>query len=347
MAVDLQQILREQGSLRRAAAHLTELGIPTTKDSLRRRLSKLSSKPSDDEIPFDVPERPDGEVPFEELYRRRTQDYARRRKARERRDRTPVKVKLDGPIGLACQGDPHVDDDGTDIELLFAHAKVLAETEGMLVGCIGDVRNNWCGRLERLYGQQTTSAKEALTLTKAYVNMVPWLFMIGGNHDIWSGVDDPLEWLLSAGPSVYQPHETKLTLKLPRGREILIHAAHDFPGRSQYNPAFGPAKKALWDATSHIYLAGHIHQCGYQFGWNDSRKLMWHAVRIGSYKQYDRYAVELGFDFNGNIVCPVALINPEATNPVNLIRWEWDPLEGAERLTWMRRRWAAGKSLDG
>jgi hypothetical protein len=73
---------------------------------------------------------------------------------------------------------------------------------------------------------------------------------------------------------------------------------------------------------------------------------MWHALRIASYKRLDRYAEDLNLVDKSLYVCPVALIDPQATDPVNFIRWEFDPFEGAERLKWMRARYEAGRSAS-
>ena len=35
------------------------------------------------------------------------------------------------------------------------------KTDGLFGGNLGDIQNNWIGRLQALYGQQSTSAKES------------------------------------------------------------------------------------------------------------------------------------------------------------------------------------------
>ena len=51
------------------------------------------------------------------------------------------------------------------------------------------------GRLQALYGQQSTSAKESWRLTEHFVNH-EWLYLVAGNHDVWSGDYDPLEFIM-------------------------------------------------------------------------------------------------------------------------------------------------------
>ena len=71
---------------------------------------------------------------------------------------------------------------------------------------------------------------------------------------------------------------------------------------------------------------------------------MWHAVQIASYKKIDDYVEELNLERKDLYNAPVALIDPNASSPINFIRFEFDPHEAAERLRWMRSRWEMSKT---
>src|SRR5262245_62106485 len=98
---------------------------------------------------FEVPELPDPGPTAAELLERRTQDFHRKARAAEARRLIPIKVTVDGPIGVALFGDPHVDDDGTDIAKLQRDVETINRTPGLFAGNVGDYRNNWIGRLAR------------------------------------------------------------------------------------------------------------------------------------------------------------------------------------------------------
>jgi hypothetical protein len=144
---------------------------------------------------FESETLPSPDAPIGELIERRKLEWARKSKAETARRLINVKVKIDGPVGIVHFGDPHVDDPGTDIVALERHLKTVKNTPGMMGGNVGDLQNNWVGRLARLYAEQSTSAKEAWVLTEWMVKEIPWLYLIGGNHDLWSGAGDPLEWI--------------------------------------------------------------------------------------------------------------------------------------------------------
>lgn len=94
-----------------------------------------------------------------------------------------VRVLDDKPIAIHHFGDPHLDDAGTDIIAIERHLGLINKTPGMYAANVGDTTNNWVGRLARLYGEQTTSARQAWALAEWFVGAADWLYMIGGNHD--------------------------------------------------------------------------------------------------------------------------------------------------------------------
>lgn len=152
--------------------------LPANGGNEARRL-----RPGVEPKPFDVPELPDEKPTADELLARRIKQYQRKAKAKQARKLIPVNVRCDGPIAIAHFGDPHVDDDGTNLGLLQRHVDVVNRTEGMFAGNVGDFQNNWVGRLARLYAEQSTSAQEAWVLVEWLLTACDWLYLVGGNHD--------------------------------------------------------------------------------------------------------------------------------------------------------------------
>jgi hypothetical protein len=288
---------------------------------------------------FEIEELPSELPTAAELLKRRAAQFSRKKDAKEARHLVSVAVKADGPIGIAHLGDPHVDDDGTDIELLQRHVAIVNKTDGMFAGNAGDFSNNWVGRLARLYGQQSVSAAEAWVLVEWLIHSVNWLYLIGGNHDLWSGAGDPIKWMAKQARVSYEANGMRLGLTFPNGRVIRINARHDFQGRSQYDAAFGPAKAARWGWRDHILIAGHTHVSGYHPLRDPATGLISHALRVGSYKTYDRFAEEKGFP-NENFCCaPVTIIDPtEPDDSTRCVTVFFNLEEAAEYLTWKRKR---------
>lgn len=280
---------------------------------------------------FTVEDQPREIPPIEELIQERIRKF----KYKEKPNEVNINVNIDGPIGIAHFGDPHIDDDGTDIERLLRHASIVKETEGMFAGNVGDLQNNWVGRLAHLWSQQSTSAQEAWALTEYFVKLVPWLYLVRGNHDCWSGEGDPLDWIIG-GNTVNAKHGVRIRLHFPNGSEITINARHSFRGHSQYNTTHAIAKAAQMGWDDDILVGGHTHVSGYQLIKNPKSGKLSHCLQIGSYKIYDRFAEEKGFADKNAFQCPVTIINPYAENPLNLVQVIFDPEVAAEYLNWIR-----------
>jgi len=282
---------------------------------------------------------PDDDVPIEELIAQRKRKFQHKREHEEASKLIPIKIKMAGAIGILHFGDPHVDDDGTDIEALERHTDLVNRTEGLFAANVGDTTNNWVGRLAKLYGEQATSASQAWRLAEWFINRCDWLYMIGGNHDLWSGSGDPLRWIAKHQNSLYKSSEARIALRFPSGLEVRVNARHDHSGSSIWNPAHGPMKAALMGTRDHLYVAGHKHESAYSVLKDAISGITMHAMKVASYKIYDRYAKEHGFRDNCLSPCALTTINPALPpDHPDLVKVWWEPEEGADYLTFLRRR---------
>lgn len=282
---------------------------------------------------------PDDDVPIEELIEQRKRKFLHKREHEEASKLIPIRVKLGGAIGLLHFGDPHVDDDGCDIEAIERHTALVNKTEGLFACNVGDTTNNWCGRLARLYADQSTSASQAWKIAEWFVGRCDWLYMIAGNHDLWSGSGDPLKWIAKQQNALYKSSEARIALRFPNGMEVRVNARHDHSGSSIWNPAHGPMKAAIMGTRDHIYVAGHKHESAYSVLKDAISGITMHACKVASYKVYDRYAKDRGFRDNALSPCVLTTINPDLPpEHPDLVKVWWDPQEGADYLTYLRRR---------
>jgi hypothetical protein len=287
-------------------------------------------------------EKPVDEIDLDELIARRKQQFSRKARLEDAGKLINVRVRLDGPIGLVHLGDPHVDDDGTDIAALERHCGIVRATKGMFVGNVGDTTNNWIGRLARLYAQQSTTAREAWALAEWLFEMIgdKAIYLVGGNHDAWSGDGDPLSWIARqhTRAAANQSSEVRIALKFPKGRDVRVNARHDFKGHSLYNPAHGAMKSLLQGVRDHIAVCGHKHTSGYGVLKDPDTGMVGHAIQVAAYKIIDRYAREGGFRDQHISPCAVTVINPLATHEANVVQLFWEPEIAADYLTFLRRR---------
>lgn len=295
-------------------------------------------------MPIQAPTLPSTEPTAEELVSALKANYRRKLACEEARKLIHVPVPITGPIGIIHFGDPHVDDDGTDWEALERDIRLVQTTPGLYAANIGDTTNNWVGRLGHLYGQQSTTAKQAWILAEWFIKQLAgrWLYLIGGNHDAWSGEGDPLRWITSQVGALYEATEARVGLQFPNGKSMVVNARHDFAGGSMWNPTHGPMKAAQLGVRDDIVICGHKHKSGYSpLKDPESGKVM-HCLQVASYKRYDRYAREKGFRDQSLSPCVVTVIDPDATNPVDLVQVFWDAQRGADYLTFLRSRQKVG-----
>ena len=288
-----------------------------------------------------VPEE-SGDIDLDELRARRKAEFARVQAADEAGRLIPVKVNVPGPIAIWHCGDPHLDDPGTDLATLERHCEIVARTPGMFAGSVGDVTNNWIGRLARLHAEQSTTAREAWALAEWFVGAVPWLYMVAGNHDAWSGAGDPLRWITRQAGALYRETNARLELRGTGWSEaVRVNVRHDFAGHSQWNPAHGVGKAAQLGVRDHILVCGHKHVSGYMPIKDPETGLITHAVQVASYKRFDRYAREKGFRDQAISPCAVTVIDPQAS-PASRVQVFWEPEPASEYLVWLRRRRGCG-----
>lgn len=327
------------GSTYKAAS---ALGMP--RETLRSQVKRARERgltPEDPGRDFEIdPDLPDERPSTEELLARREKDFERKYIAKHARKLIDVKIKLNGPIGIAHFGDPHVDDDGCNIKLLRQHLNTIKRTPGLLGANLGDMHNNWIGRLARLYGQQSTSAADAWQLVEWMIKEIPWLYLVGGNHDCWSGDGDPLMWIARQQSVLHQAWGVRLNLKFPNGKEVRTNARHDFEGHSMWNPAHGPMKAVQGGWRDHILTCGHKHTSfvAGPLKCPATGILSW-AIRAAGYKVVDRYAEEKGLPDQNAFSTAVTIIDPQyGDDDTRLVTVIPDVDEGAEFLTWKRNR---------
>lgn len=333
-------ILRARGFNVSAAARDLEISRSAVRGRLRMIKSKWPSEAIISEsnwtqpTEFEYPEIPEPEPSYEELKIRAVADFKILQANREASKLIQVKIKVQGPYGIMLMGDPHIDDSGTDWELLSKDIELVKSTPGLFGANVGDVTNNWIGRLARLYGQQNMSRNRAILMAEGFIREIPWLWLDPGNHDLWSGADDPIKWITRFAGICYKWQGSRLQLITPNGRSIIVNSRHDHPGHSMYHSTHGPLKAAQFDSFhDDIYSCGHIHSGGYMYFVQPNGKKS-HIIRLSSYKIYDNHKDEMGFR-DHSMPSAVIVVNPEIENQVTFFP---EPAEGAKYLTYLRSK---------
>ena len=302
------------------------------KSTIKPRIVELSE--------FVVQEIPVEEMSIEDIIKYRNKKYNKKYQAYKNKKLIDIKINLHGPIGICHFGDPHVDDDGTNLAEIYDLCNLINNTDGMFAGNLGDVQNNWIGRLQALYGQQSTTAKESWILSEHFLKLVNWLYLIAGNHDVWSGDGDPLEFIMRDRPSVFEAHGARMNLRFPNGKSVRLNCRHQFKGNSMWNTAHAISRAVQTGWRDHILTAGHTHVSGYQVLKDPASGLISHAIQVASFKNMDDYANKLGLDDKNIFNAPVTIIDPQYDDNDNkLITTFFNPYEAADYLTFKRKRY--------
>lgn len=333
---DAVDALQKHGNQSKAAA---ALGM--SRESLQRRLKAAAErgiKPVLETEDLIFPDLPSSELSAEELIEQAAVRFERHRDARDARRWMEIKVKSNRPIGVCFMGDPHIDNNGCNWPLLRRDIKLLEDTPGLFAVNIGDLTDNWVGRLVRLYADQEMSKKQAWKLAKYLLRdcKIKWLCHLLGNHDAWN--DGPYLIKANAQPMVpVEDWQSRFQIVFPNGERVRVHAAHDFPGNSIWNPQHGPQKAAMLLEQADIFACGHKHTWAVNEGENAQRDFVYWLIRARGYKAIDSYADQLGYGSQKFGASITAVIDPAVDGP-RRIRCFPDLEEAAEFLTWKRAR---------
>lgn len=283
----------------------TEIGrrLGVTETTARRYARDLDIKPPEKAVPesrIELPDFPDDDIPITDIIDTMSKRFEKKKASYEAHTWFPIKVKDKKPIGILWFGDPHVDDNGCNWPALNHHIALCRDTDGLYGANIGDVSNNWAGRLVKLYANQDTSVKTARRLAQWFMldSGVKWIIWLLGNHDTWGDGAEILAQMAKLHGTqklVCHDWEARFRLTFPNGWEAKVFAAHDFSGSSQWNPLHGPMKAGQMGDDADLYICGHRHNWAYFCFENAARGgRCQHFLRVRGYKFMDDYARRLG-----------------------------------------------------
>ena len=344
-ATELKQ-LHAAGHGRRGAAKIIEeeTGRGCSPAVVRMAFNMMgleaSGRTADVPVVDRSPSIEDGEPPIEELIEERRK-AARRKSARANVHRRHLELPAE-PLGILVMGDPHVDNEGCDWDALASHVELAQQTEGVMGVCVGDLQDNWIGRLAKLYAKSSVRASSGWRLSEWLLESIQWLALVGGNHDEWSHAagHDPLKWISEkANVLCYAPDEIRLTLTWKDRSDlepIVWLIRHDFSGRSWFHPTHGPHKEAMLDGECHVLAAGHLHQWGLLMT-EQRRERVTYALRARGYKRQDDFARSKGFFEQSFGESALVILDPHAT-ATGKIQVFWDLELGCKILTHLREQ---------
>jgi len=306
--------------------HTVARELNVSEGTIRFRIKEFKDRnnTTDDisEPPFWVDELPDGDLSAEELVDRGVKRWERKQAAHNARKLININLskKFDGVFGVAIVGDPHLDDDGCNWKAITEDNKAMIDSSMVAIN-IGDLTNNWIGRLMAKYADQETTRQQAIKLIEWYLGNsgVYWAGVVGGNHDFWGHEHgNVLDFIMRTKPGVFENHGFRLNMICPNGRTVKLKAAR-----------FG---------SDDIYAAGHKHVSGYQIVKDHETGKISHAVRVAGYKELDEYSLQKGFRNHKIWESMCFIIDPSQDESLRFIKPVFNLQEASEEILWKRKK---------
>lgn len=260
----------------------------------------------------------------EELLCERAEEY--KRKQAHHLGKTDVRIRLRslGPFAIALCGDPHVDDAGTDLDGLAWFMAQCREHEHVYPICMGDLTNNWVGRLKALYAHQASTDDEATELMEWMLDDCPWSFVILGNHDKWG----PLASYICQSKGIpYASHGARIKFECPETNyRYVVDARHSHRGNSMYAAEHGQNKQVYRGIQADLVVGAHTHVSASAKRKNGVSGTLHDAVRVGAWKRYDDYAESQHFDHDDVGPYCLVVVDPrkEGTPGMAVVHWDFE-----------------------
>lgn len=270
---------------------------------------------------FTVPEQPSEIRTPEQLIQIASENRERLQQSIRVRQQSIIKVHERKPFGVAILPDQHMDAPGSNLKLIFQHADLIEQTDGLYCSEVGDSLDNFIiAKLNHARMEHVVTIKEGWSLTEEYHRrlMAKLLMAISGNHLNWTkmmgGVDHLESVLRKAGcKALYDADELFCTIQAENGAKWKWGMRHHYRGGSQYHPVHGIVRyihSAAYRGED-VSCAGHLHVAGHSEVQVHGK--MVHAVQVGSYKDrdLDDYCREKGYMSQHPFLVPVIIHFPE------------------------------------
>lgn len=260
----------------------------------------------------------------------------------------PFTVNVDGPIGVCFFGDMHVENAGCDWVTLRDHLNKVADAECAYGIFMGDVKDNWVGRLQKYFRDHNISDQESEQLVEWLLDGsgVTWLLWLLGNHDDWNDYGKLIK-RYARNICPVEDWRARFRLVFPNGREAKIDAAHDHKGHSQYNLLHGQKRVTLFEEMAHIVIGAHRHCWQLTKGQCEHTGFVYWLARAAGYKQIEsgQFALrgQFGEQTTGQMIFAVFRPDQPDTSWITC----YDNIDdGIRALEVARADWRAGLSVD-
>lgn len=276
----------------------------------------------------------------DEIIQARKAEFERVHGARPDRQ-TLIHLADDGPFLLACLGDPHLDNPGTDLRLWERWCAILDYRQHRHGIALGDWLDNWVRPLAFLYAQAEITAPEGWVMLEHYLDQIGehLIASVAGNHDDWSGQSDVLGGLMRKHGVAHRSKSLRVVLRTPGQFETSVHMRHRWSGRSMWNEVHAMKKAARMGVRDNILLGGDKHISGDTIEKDPMSGMLTFCYQVGAFKLIDDYADDLGLLDRQTSPAVALVVQPQLpiTSPER-VKHFYEPEPAADYLKFLRRK---------
>lgn len=218
----------------------------------------------------------------------------------EKRYSQEIILPSDQPCALVPLGDLHLGNGGVDYKGIQRDVETIKNTDGMYAIGTGDYNDYWIGKLANIQASQPVPMDEEWALVEWFFSELEGkiLAVAGGNHDAGRSMRhaniDIIQRILRGAEVLYDKDEICFTVKLMKAK-WKFKIRHIWRGSSIYNDTHGIERDPRFgEDWFDVGIGSHTHRGTLfrEFYFHRKRLL---AVLTGTYKFFDRYAVEQGY----------------------------------------------------
>lgn len=348
--------VEEHGS---KAAAARALNIPEATFKHRIRVAQERGITAESAPPPETPDFPPSDIPFEERRELQGKAFKVADESMRAHEWFTLKYKTNEPIGYACIGDIHGDDDGHNVEQFDRDMRLIEKTDGVEVVVMGDLINNWPSgsRLTSKWADQMMRRKDSKNFIRWLLDTVSVRILLLGNHDEFSE-DMPcfIDEVARDKDIIVHKWSAKWRAVFPNGRKCYVWVAHSFKGRSMYHNLQGMIR-AFLECPAHFVVGAHLHMHEYQRKEapkiahlvNEGLSFIAHLAMVRGYKfsHGDYYAVSNDFADYREGASGLCIINPDAETGGKFTEYFPDLEAGCDRLRELRKKWQAQQRKRG
>lgn len=333
---DVLDLVEKYGSVSEASRY-SDLKRSTFESRYQRARDILEDPATKETVEQEVslPTFPDPDVDIDVILDHLSKRF--NKKAEHEKAKHWFKIKIPTRFyGLVVIGDPHL---GVHcrIDLLRRDISLLQKTKNVGAVQIGDVTNNWSGRLISLYSEEDISRHTERRLARWFLKEagIPWVAWLHGNHDQMNSEFSTYLETINAAQIPMTDWAAKFKLVFQNDVEVKIDASHNHKGTSIYNKLQGQKRASLWGEEADIYVAGHHHTWAISQEEQNGRVI--NLARARGYKGNDDFALRHQFSEENYGASIMFVIDSEAAPNVRVKPFA-DIEEGCEFLTWKQNR---------